>query len=91
MIVHYGYADGSGDYFIIINTDECDGCGKCVEACPYDVLELEEDDYGDIVVKVKDEIKSKVGYVCPGFNPGCSKNDVNCRAVCERDVISHTW
>jgi len=91
MIVHYGYADGSGDYYIIIDTDKCDGCGKCVDSCPHDILELEEDDYGDVVVRVKEAIKSKVGYVCPGFNPGCSKNEENCHSVCEHDVISHTW
>ena len=27
MIVHYGYADGSGGYYLIVDTDECDGCG----------------------------------------------------------------
>jgi hypothetical protein len=26
-----------------------------------------------------------------GFNPGCSKNEANCRSVCKHDVISHTW
>jgi ferredoxin len=91
MIVNYGYKDGSGEYYIVIDTDKCDGCGKCLEACPKNVLELAEDDYGDIVVKVKDEVKSKVSYVCLGFKPGCSKNELNCRSACERDAISHTW
>ena len=91
MIVNYGYTDGSGEYYIVIDTDKCDGCGECVSACPKNILELAEDDYGDIVIKVSDEVKSKVSYVCLGFNPGCSKNEVNCRSVCKHDVISHTW
>lgn len=91
MIVNYGYTDGSGEYYIVIDTDKCDGCGECVPACPQNVLELAEDDYGDIVAKVRDEVKSKVSYVCLGFNPGCSKNEANCRSVCKHDVISHTW
>ena len=31
MIANYGYKDGSGDWFISIDTDRCNGCGKC---CP---------------------------------------------------------
>ena len=91
MIVNYGYTDGSGEYYIVIDTDKCDGCGQCVDVCPKNVLELAEDDYGDIAVKVRDEVKSKLSYVCLGFNPGCSKHEVNCHSVCEHDVISHTW
>ncbi len=32
--VHYGYTDGTGEYFIAIDTGRCDGCGECVSACP---------------------------------------------------------
>jgi len=45
MQAHYGYKDGSGDYFIIIDTDKCNGCKKCAEACPYGVLELIENEF----------------------------------------------
>jgi hypothetical protein len=31
LIANYGYKDGSGEYFITLDTDKCDGCGKCVE------------------------------------------------------------
>jgi len=37
MIANYGYKDGSGEYFISIDTDRCNGCGDCVPACPADV------------------------------------------------------
>ncbi len=30
---NYGYKDGSGEYFITIDTDLCNSCGKCAEAC----------------------------------------------------------
>jgi len=91
MEIHYGYSDGSGDYYIVIDTDRCDGCGDCVAACPENILEVAKDDYGDEVVRVRDDVISKVGYVCPGFNPGCSKREVNCRSACKYDVITHTW
>jgi len=28
---------------IQVNTELCDGCGSCVEACPMDVLVIDED------------------------------------------------
>ena len=88
---NYGYADGTGDYFITIDTDKCDGCGECVTACPENLLELAEDDYGKVVAKVKDEVRIKLGYLCPGFNPGCSEKEINCHSVCKNEAISHTW
>ena len=44
MIANYGYMDGSGQYFIKIDSDKCDGCGDCVTACPAGVLEVGEDE-----------------------------------------------
>ena len=41
MITHYGYTDGSGEYYIVIDSDKCNGCGKCVQKCPQKALELE--------------------------------------------------
>ena len=51
MLANYGYKDGSGDFFITVNTDRCVECDAhpCVEACPSGVLEIIEDDYGDDV------------------------------------------
>ena len=34
MKISYGYSDGTGEYYITVDTGKCDGCGKCVEACP---------------------------------------------------------
>jgi ferredoxin len=48
MRAHYGYADGSGEYYIIIDTDRCDGCGACASACPKDIFEIITDDYDDL-------------------------------------------
>lgn len=42
MRANYGYKDGSGEYFITIDTDKYNGCGDCVPACPYGVLGVGE-------------------------------------------------
>jgi len=43
MLANCGYKDGSGEYFITIDTDLCNACGKCVSACKYNVFKVEED------------------------------------------------
>ncbi len=54
MKAHYGYKDGAGDFFIIIDTDKCVACPDhaCAPACPEGVLEIIEDDYDDRVAAV---------------------------------------
>ena len=39
MIIHYGYSDGSGEYYVSIDAEKCNGCGKCVEKCPQRVID----------------------------------------------------
>jgi ferredoxin len=88
---NYGYTDGTGDYFITIDTDKCDGCGDCVAACPENIFELAEDDYGKVVATVMEETRKRLGYLCPGFNVVCSRKEINCHIACENKAISHTW
>ncbi|NOQ43184.1 MAG: hypothetical protein GQ560_01840, partial [Dehalococcoidia bacterium] len=65
--VHYGYSDGTGDYFITIDAGRCDGCGDCVPACPNEVFAVAEDDSGQLKAKVKEEARKKLASLCPGF------------------------
>ena len=67
-IANYGYTDGSGDWYIVVDSDKCDGCGKCVEACPKNVLEVIVDDYDDKVVAIRKEhhIQPFLGALFPG-------------------------
>jgi len=91
---HYGYKDGSGDYFIIIDTDKCNGCGKCAEACPYHVLELipnEFDIEGGTMAAVKEEHRKKIKYSCAPCKPITGERKLPCILACEPLAITHSW
>ncbi len=89
--VHYGYSDGTGDYFITIDERRCDGCGECVPACPSGIFELVGHNTGHPKAKVTEEARKKLAFLCPGF-PSCSRtHKVNCQSACPKDAISLTW
>jgi predicted CoA-substrate-specific enzyme activase len=91
MKVQYGYSDGTGEYFITIDNARCDGCGECVPACPADIFEMAEDDYGQPKARVKEEARRRLALICPGFTSCSSKHEINCHNVCSKDAIGHTW
>ncbi len=94
MEAFYGFKDGSGDWFVIIDTDKCNGCGECVNVCPSNVLEVGEDEFDplseDVVVKVRDEERKKVRYSCASCRPGYGAELPPCIAACEPGAISHS-
>jgi ferredoxin len=94
MIAQYGFKDGSGDWFVVIDTDKCTGCGDCVRACPANVLEVGEDEYDpcneEPVASVKAEERNKIRYSCAPCQPGYGENPPPCEAACEPGAISHS-
>ena len=91
MTVQYGYSDGTGDYFITIDTERCDGCTDCMKACPAGIFVVAKDDGGQPKAKVKEEVRKKLSFLCLGFKSCSSTNEVNCHSVCQKDAISHSW
>ncbi len=97
MLANYGYKDGSGDFFITIDTDKCSGCGDCVTACPANVLALVENEY-DIEAETKiavvtKEHSKKIKYSCAPCKPaaGYSMKDLPCVKACKPDAVKHSW
>jgi Fe-S-cluster-containing hydrogenase component 2 len=94
MIAQYGFKDGSGDWFVVIDTDKCTGCGDCIEACPAHIFEVGEDEFDpfneDPVTSVKINERNKIRYSCAPCQPGYGKNPAPCKAACGPGAISHS-
>lgn len=93
MIAHYGYTDGSGDFFIVIDTDLCAKCtgGECVPACPPKILDRIVDDYDETVCSVKEEARRKVKYACAPCKPVGATVLPPCVAACPAGALRHSW
>lgn len=95
MIANYGYKDGSGEFFISIDTDKCDSCADCVPACPAKVLEMVTDEYDPLsektVVTVREEERKKIKYTCAPCKPASGRGVLPCMAACAPGAIAHSW
>jgi len=96
MLANYGYKDGSGDFFITIDTDKCDGCGDCVPACPASVFEVVDEDPNDPlreepVAMVAADKKKKLKYECSPCKPSSDRPALPCVEACKFRAISHSW
>ncbi len=94
MIANYGFNDGSGNWFLAIDTDKCDACGACVAVCPVDALEVGDDEYDPFrdepVAKVVDGERKKLKFTCAPCQPGYGTEPTPCVAACEPGAISHS-
>lgn len=96
MIANYGYKDGSGDYFITIDTDKCDGCGKCVNPCPANLFKIVPEDPNDPfreepIVIVAEEKRKKIKYECGPCKPPSNRPPLPCVMACPQGAITHSW
>jgi ferredoxin len=95
MKANYGYKDGSGDSFITIDTDLCDGCGACVTACPAAVFEVGEDENDPLndrpVASVAKGQRKKTKYACGPCKPVANRPPLPYRAACKPGAIEHNW
>jgi len=96
MLANYGYKDASGDFFITIDTDRCDGCGECVSACPAGVFVVAEEDPNDPlreepVAVVDTDRKKKLKYACNPCKPTANRPPLPCIGACTAGAIVHSW
>jgi ferredoxin len=91
MIIHYGYEDGSGKYYVSIDAEKCDACNACIEQCPQKVLKIDTImiDIDDKQVAVVDETqRKKLQYTC---GPCHQRNELPCVRSCNKGAIAGTW
>jgi len=96
MIANFGYKDGSGEFFISINTDKCNGCGDCVPICPANIFEVRNEDPNDPfreipVAAVKESERKKIKYACSPCKPVSDRPPLPCVGACKAGAIVHSW
>lgn len=94
MIANYGYKDGSGEYYISIDTDKCIQCPvdhACVRACPKAMFEIITDDYDDQVAAIKQANRKTLAYDCTGCKPAGGYSTLPCTAACTPGAVKHSW
>jgi ferredoxin len=93
MKANYGYLDGSGQFFITIDTDHCIECPHhgCIEACPKGMFQMIVDDYDDEVAEIKEEFRKKLKYECAECKPVADRPPLPCREACTPGAIEHSW
>jgi ferredoxin len=97
MKANYGYKDGSGEFYITVDTEKCNGCGDCARACPPAILELVDNGY-DIdaetqIAAVKKEYSKKIKYSCMPCKPasGYNRAALPCVKACKPGAVDHSW
>ncbi len=97
MLCNYGYEDGSGLYYIRIDTDKCCECEEkpCVKVCPAGLFEICLDDYDDEIVKIREDVRNQLKdkcIVCKNReNSGKEQERLRCMQACPYGALKHTW
>ena len=93
MKANYGFMDGSGEFYITIDTDLCIECADhgCVTGCPVNLFEIIIDDYDDEVAAIKEENRKKLKYDCGPCKPVADRPPLPCVEACAPGAITHSW
>lgn len=95
MLANFGYKDGSGEFFITVDTDKCNGCGDCVDACKAHVLELADNEFDPLAIGriavVKHANRKAIKYDCGPCKPPSQALHVPCMTACKPGAIAHSW
>lgn len=95
MIASYGFEDGSGAYYISLDTSKCSNCEErgCIKGgCPAGIFELEVDDWDDEIAVVKKAYRNNVKSLCADCKPLSNRPELlPCQNACGLRAIVHSW
>ena len=92
VITYYGYTDGSGEYYIVIDAEKCNSCEECIKACPQSALKMEAmfiDLEDKMVAAVTEEHRKKIRYTCSPCKP--EEEKLPCVLSCTQNAIKCIW
>jgi Fe-S-cluster-containing dehydrogenase component len=92
IITYYGYSDGSGEYYIVIDAEKCIGCAKCIVQCPESALELVDmliDLEDKTVAAVTEQQRKNIKYTCSSCKPESGR--APCAMACSEKAIWCVW
>jgi Fe-S-cluster-containing hydrogenase component 2 len=84
--------DGSGEYYIAVDSEKCNGCGECVKHCPQKALEIVVmmvDIEEQQLAAVKEEHRKKIKYTCSPCKP--EEKTPPCVSFCKPKAIMCIW
>ena len=97
MLANYGFKDGTGEFFITIDSDKCNACGGCVPACPEGVLavgvDVNDPLRDELVAFVVEERRKKIKFTCNACKPsaGYDISQLPCVKACPTSAVTHSW
>jgi len=91
MKVQYGYSDGTGEYFITIDYNLCNGCGECAAQCPARIFVMEKDGASRPRAVVNEESRKKLAILCPGVHECPIGGGTSCQSICKSKAIRLSW
>jgi predicted CoA-substrate-specific enzyme activase len=91
MKVQYGYSDGTGEYFITIDYNLCNGCGECAAKCPVGIFTMEKDGSSQPRATIEEVNRKKLGVLCPGSTACPLGKGADCQSICKANAITHGW
>lgn len=95
MQANFGYSDGSGEYYLTIDTDRCNGCGDCVPVCPAHILELAENEFDPLgdsrIAVVTPGRRRTIKYDCGPCNPPSGARFLPCVSACKTRALARSW
>ncbi|MEG0036491.1 MAG: ferredoxin [Oscillospiraceae bacterium] len=91
MLANYGYEDGSGHYYIKIDTSKCAECSEksCIAICPQKLFVVELDDFDEEVVIIREDARNTLQTDCA--NCKSESGGELCIKACAAKAITHSW